>query len=143
MLFAAALLFVVFYLLYRGSRWLLAKRGSRWGIRDIGDYASLPALILVGLVLGFFTDPIGDAFSRTIEHHADIYGLEVIHGIVPDSSQAAAQSFQILGETSLSYPYTSRALLFWTADHPSIPDRVRFAATYDPWDQGREPRFVK
>jgi len=143
MLFADALLLVIFYLWYRFGSWLIDRKSARWGIRGIGDYASLPALILVIWVLAFFADPIGSAFSRTIEHHADIYGLEVIHGLIPDSSQAAAQSFQVLGETSLSYPYPNRFLVFWTADHPTISDRVRFAATYDPWAEGREPQFVK
>jgi STE24 endopeptidase len=143
MLFFAALLFVLFYLGFRASLWLIRSRGSRWGILNLGDWASLPALILVISVIGFFADPIGNAFSRTIEHHADIYGLEVIHGLVPDSQQAAAQSFQVLGENSLSYPYPNRFLVWWMADHPPICDRVPFAASYDPWSKGESPQFVK
>lgn len=143
MLFAALTMFILFYVGFRLSLWLVARQGTRWGIRDIGDWASLPALILVVSVIGFFFQPADNGFSRLIEHHADIYGLEVIHGIVPDANQAAAQSFQVLGETSLSYPYPSRLLVFWTANHPPIPDRVRFAATYDPWTPGRQPQFVK
>ena len=60
-----------------------------------------------------------------------------------DSQQAAAQSFQVLGETSLSYPYPSRLLVWWLADHPPICDRVPFAANYDPWSRGQAPQFVK
>jgi len=143
MLFSAGFLFVLYYLGFRASLWLLRSNGGRWGILNLGDWASLPALILVISVISFFADPIGNAFSRTIEHHADIYGLEVIHGIVPDSQQAAAQSFQILGENSLSYPYPNRFLVWWIADHPPICDRVPFAANYDPWSKGESPRFVK
>jgi Zn-dependent protease with chaperone function len=143
MLFFAALTLPIFYLGYRLSLWLIAQQPAGWGIRELGDWASLPALILVISIIGFFVEPAGNAFSRTIEHHADIYGLEVIHGIVPDANQAAAQSFQVLGETSLSYPYPNRFLVFWLADHPPIPDRVKFAVSYNPWAEGREPRFVK
>jgi STE24 endopeptidase len=143
MLFIAGFLFVLYYLGFRASLWLLARKQQRWQIGNVGDWASLPALLLVISVIAFFAQPAGSAFSRMLEHHADIYGLEVIHGIVPDSQQAAAQSFQVLGETSLSYPYPSRFLVWWLADHPPISDRVPFAANYDPWGQGKDPRFVK
>lgn len=143
MLFFAALTLPIFYLAYRLSLWLIATQPARWRIRDIGDWASLPALILVISVIAFFAEPAASGFSRMVEHHADIYGLEVIHGLVPDANQAAAQSFQVLGETSLSYPYPNRFLTFWLADHPPIPDRVKFAVSYDPWAPGRSPRFVK
>jgi len=32
---------------------------------------------------------------------------------------------------------------FLFADHPTFPDRVHFFVTYDPWQPGREPEFVK
>ena len=142
MLFGFAVTFFAFYLGYRFSLWVIDRFGSRWHIRELGDWASLPALILVISIVAFFLEPVGNGFSRVIEHHADIYGLEVIRGIVPDSHQAAAQSFQVLGETSLSYPYPSPFLVFWMADHPPIPARVRFAVTYDPCAPGHHPRFV-
>ena len=143
MLFTAGLFFVVFYLTFRLALWIIGQYGPRWSIRDVGDWASLPALILIISVVAFLIQPASSGFSRMLEHHADIYGLEVIHGIVPDANQAAAQSFQVLGETSLNYPYPNPFMTFWFADHPTIPDRVRFAATYDPWAPGHEPRFVK
>jgi Zn-dependent protease with chaperone function len=143
MIFFAGFSFVLFYLGYRASIRLLARFGPRWAIRDLGDWASLPALLMVISVLGFFAQPAASAFSRTLEHHADIYGLEVIHGIVPDSQQVAAQAFQVLGENSLSYPDPSRVLVWWLADHPPICDRVPFAANYNPWDKGQQPEFVR
>jgi hypothetical protein len=39
-----------------------------------------------------------------LEHQADQYGLEVTHGLTPDSGQIAAQAFQVLGEVGLSDP---------------------------------------
>lgn len=140
----AALGILVFLLLaFYTMRWALARWGPRWEIRDITDWASLPVLLLALAVFGFLGEPIGNSFSRVLEHNADIYGLEVIHGIVPDSSQEAAQAFQILGEVSLDDPHPSPFIEFWLYDHPSISERVRFASQYDPWGKGQPPKYVK
>jgi Zn-dependent protease with chaperone function len=128
---------------YHALRWMLRRWGERWAIRGVADWESLPALLLVLTVLSFAAEPLGNWISRVQEHHADIYGLEVIHGIVPDAPQAAAQAFQILGEISLSDPHPSRFIEFWRYDHPSVADRVAFAASYNPWAAGRAPRYVK
>jgi STE24 endopeptidase len=77
------------------------------------------------------------------EHNADIYGLEVIHGIVPDPAQTAAQSFQIMGEIGLADPSPSPFIEFWLYSHPSVSERIRFAAEYDPWGQGKAPKYVR
>jgi Zn-dependent protease with chaperone function len=87
--------------------------------------------------------PAFNAVSRHYEHQADQYGLEVIHGIVPDSSRVAAISFQKLGEVSLDYPYVSRFWEFWAWNHPTIASRMIFAQTYRPWDEGKQPELVK
>ncbi len=136
-------LLALFYLSYRVSNWLMARYGERWGIRDLGDWASLPLLALVLSVFLFLDTPGLNAVSRHFEHQADQYGLEVIHGLVPDSQQAAAQSFQILGERSLDYPYVGKFAEFWNWNHPTIRDRVIYAQTYDPWGEGKQPEFVK
>jgi Zn-dependent protease with chaperone function len=78
-----------------------------------------------------------------MEHQADRYGMEVIHGIVPNPNQTAAQSFQAIGENGLDYPYPNRLLIFWTYDHPAIGDRVQFVLHYKPWEEGKQPEFVK
>jgi Zn-dependent protease with chaperone function len=136
-------LFVGLYLLYRISNWLLPRVQQRWHIRELGDWAAVPMLFLIFSVLGFIATPLGSTFSRQLEHNADIYGLEVTHGINANSQEAAAHAFQVLGELSLSYPYPSKAVVFWYYDHPAIPDRVRFAHEYDPWSKGEQPKYVK
>jgi Zn-dependent protease with chaperone function len=137
------ILLVLFYVGYRLVNWGLARYGPRWGLRDLSDWASLPLLMLVLSVLAFFATPAFNAVSRHYEHQADQYGLEVIHGLVPDSSMNAARSFQILGEVSLDYPYVNRFWEFWAWSHPAIASRMIFAQTYRPWDEGEEPEFVK
>jgi Zn-dependent protease with chaperone function len=77
------------------------------------------------------------------EHEADVYGLEAIHGLVPDSPRAAAEAFQLLGEANLSDPDPGPFITFWLYDHPPLAERLRFAAQYDPWGKGEAPRFVK
>jgi len=140
---AAVGLLILFYLAFRTIGWVLARWGAAWGIRGLDDWACLPALLLLVSVFSFIGTPIGSAVSRYFEHQADQYGLEVTHGLTPDSSQVAAQSFQILGEVDLSDPAPNPVDVFLFYSHPPIPDRVRFALTYDPWNQGRQPEFVK
>jgi Zn-dependent protease with chaperone function len=143
MAFVAVVLFVFFYLGYRGMNWLLAAKRTRWEIRAIDDWASLPVLMLLLSIFSFIATPIFSSYSRIHEHEADVYGLEVIHGIVPDSQKVAAQSFQILGEINLSDPNPNPLIKLWLYDHPSISERVTFARNYDPWSKGEAPRFVK
>lgn len=140
--FAAGGLLVLFFLLYRCIGGLLARGGPGWGIHAVDDWASLPAFLVLIAVFSFIGNPIGSAFSRHVEHQADQYGLEVTHGLTPDSSQIAAQSFQILGEVDLADPDPSRLDIFLFYDHPSIPDRIRFCLSYDPWSKGEQPEFV-
>jgi Zn-dependent protease with chaperone function len=142
-LFACAVLVFFLYLAYRLLHWMLARWGETWGIRGPDDLASLPALILLLAVFGFLLTPILNAYSRHLEHQADQYGLEVIHGLIPDAPVVAAHTFQILGEVDLEEPNPSTAVKFWFYNHPPLDERMRFAQTYDPWSQGRAPEFVK
>jgi Zn-dependent protease with chaperone function len=128
---------------YHAMTRMTARWGGRCGITGVDDWASLPLLMLTMTALSFAAEPATNSFSRMLEHNADVYGLEVIHGIVPDAPQAAAQAFQILGEVSLSDPTPSPLIEFWLYDHPAVSDRVRFAAEYDPWGQGTAPKYVK
>jgi Zn-dependent protease with chaperone function len=142
-LFFAAMLFVLHYVAFRTIGWLLARSGSAWGIRSLDDWASLPALLLLMTLFGFASGAIGNTFSRYQEHQADIYSLEVTHGIVPDAGQAFARSFQIYGETVLVDPDPNSINVFLFFDHPTVSDRIHLGVTYDPWSKGESPQFVK
>ena len=141
--FAAVMLFVLFYLGYRTIGWVLARWGTRWGIRGLNDWASFPALLLLLSIFGFIAGPINSAVSRYDEHQADQYGLEVTHGLTPDSGQIAAQAFQVLGEVDLSDPEPNPVNVFLFYSHPPIPDRVIYSLTYNPWANGGTGEFVK
>jgi Zn-dependent protease with chaperone function len=132
-------------LLFAGShivRWTIARWGTQWRIQDTADWASLPAMLLIVAFFSFLTEPIINGYSRWQEHQADIYGLEITHGIVPDSSDAAARSFQVMGEIGLDEPHPNRFIEFWLYSHPSTSDRLAFALNYHPWLAG-SARYVK
>jgi len=139
----AVLVLALFYLAYRCTGWMLERWGEHWGIRSIDDWASLPMLLLLISCLTFLAAPAFNSISRYFEHEADRYGLEVIHGLVPDSSQVAARYFLKSGETNLADPNPSPFIKFWLFDHPSRSERVQFAASYDPWSRGEQPKYVK
>jgi STE24 endopeptidase len=142
-IFFSAMLFVLFYLGYRSIGWLLARSGAAWGIRALDDWASLPALLFLISIFGFAAGALGNTFSRFQEHQADIYGLEVTHGLVPDAGQAFARSFQIYGETVLVDPDPNPVNVLLFFDHPAVSDRIHLGVTYDPWSKGESPQFVK
>jgi Zn-dependent protease with chaperone function len=136
-------LFIGFYLLYLIANGAFARFHQRRHMRELGDWAAIPMLLLIFSIMSTISQPLGSAFSRTLEHNADIYGLEVTHGINANSQEAAAHAFQVLGELSLSYPYPNKFVVFWYADHPPINERVPFAHGYDPWGKGEQPKYVK
>jgi STE24 endopeptidase len=120
-------------LLYAGfhvTLWILNRYGPRWHIRGITDWASLPALLLIASVFVFFSEPVTNVYSRWQEHQADIYGLEIIQGIVPNRATVAAHTFQVLGEEGLDEPDPNPFIEFWTYTHPSISERVAFSANF-------------
>jgi STE24 endopeptidase len=141
--FFGVLLLVLFYVGYRLIGWTLARWGAGWQVRGLDDWASLPVLLLLFSIFSFLVNPAVSAFSRQQEHQADQFGLEVTHGLTPDSGQVAAQGFQILGEVDLADPDPNPVDVFLFYSHPSISDRVQFSLTYDPWANGGQGEFVK
>jgi Zn-dependent protease with chaperone function len=128
--FAAVLLLVGFWLTQRLAQAALARYGKRWHIRAVGDWSSLPLLLLLAALVSFLGEPLGNSFSRWQEHQADLYGLAITRPVTPDAGQVAAQAFQLLGEKSYSYPTPSPLLVFWSYSHPPIAERIRFALSF-------------
>jgi Zn-dependent protease with chaperone function len=141
--FFAVLLLVLFYLGFRSIGWVLSRWGEKWKIRGLDDWASLPVLLFLLSVFAFVANPVTSAFGRHYEHQADQYGLEVTHGLTPDSGQVAAQAFQILGEVDLADPDPNPVDVFLFYSHPPMPDRIPFSLSYDPWSKGEQGEFVK
>lgn len=142
-LFFAIAFLVACYAGYRVLHALLGKWGATWKIYGPQDWASLAVLLLIFEAFSFIGTPVESAFSRMQEHDADVFGLEVIHGIVPNSGEVAAHAFQVLGQEDLSDPNPPPFITFWLYSHPPLADRLVFAHTYDPWSKGQPTRYVK
>jgi len=141
--FGLAGVFVALYLAFGTLQWLLARSGERWGIASQQDWAALAVIVLIFNGIGFLAEPIGNGFSRMQEHAADVYGLEAIHGIIPNSNQIAAHAFQAMGELDLADPSPSPFITIWLYSHPPLGDRLEFAHNYNPWAKGESPKYVK
>jgi Zn-dependent protease with chaperone function len=139
---AVGLLFAL-YFLFRGLHWALDRWTKDWKIYGQEDWASLAVLLLLLQVLLFASSPVINGFSRMQEHAADVYGLEVIHGLVPNSEEVAGHAFQVLGELDLADPNPPAFIKFWLYSHPALAERLVFAHSYDPWSKGESPKYVK
>jgi Zn-dependent protease with chaperone function len=128
---------VFFYLGFLAVNRLVERFGARSGIEGVGDLASLPLVLAVLTMMVLLSDPLVNAISRHYEHQADQFGLEVAYGVVPDPNAAEMQSLQILGQEDLSDPDPSPFIRFWLYTHPPLGDRIRFAAVYRPWAEGK------
>ncbi len=112
------------------------------GVEGLGDLASLPIVLLVLTGLVFVASPAINGISRHYEHQADKFGLEVAYGIVPDPNTADVQAFQVLGAEDLEDPDPNPFICFWLYTHPPLDERIRFAASYTPWTEGKPFEFV-
>jgi Zn-dependent protease with chaperone function len=131
------------FVMYHALQWALKGWGDAWGVREQSDWAALPVLVLIISALTFLSEPIQNGISRSFEHAADVYGLEVTYGIVPNVQETAAHSFQVMGELDLADPNPPKFITFWLYSHPPLADRLKFAHDYDPWGEGKPPKYVK
>jgi STE24 endopeptidase len=136
-------LLLALYLMFRGLHWALDRWARDWNLYGQEDWASLAVLLLLLQALLFVSSPVISGFSRMQEHAADVYGLEVIHGLVPDSEEVAAHAFQVIGELDLSDPNPPPFITFWLYSHPPLAERLVFAHSYDPWSKGKSPKYVE
>ena len=146
----AIALFFVFWGCAGFARRLARRFGARWQLGGIetgqNPFASRQGflvLLLAVSAVNFLLQPVSNTYSRHIEHEADIYGQEAIHGIVADPQKTAVSAFNHLGEAWLEDPNPSPFIEFWEYNHPSTQNRATFAAHYDPWANGGRGRFFK
>jgi Zn-dependent protease with chaperone function len=133
--FLLAISIPVFYLLYRLYEPGLRRWGSRWGVTEPGDPASLPWLLLIASVIGFLLSPVISGYSRSQEHAADVFALEVTH-----LNEPFATAFVKMAEDSKRDPSPHPFMKYWTYSHPPIAERIPFALQYKPWEKGEPNR---
>jgi len=137
-LFYSAMAFVLFYLTYRSSQFLLNRYHHRFGFRHLYEFASLPLLLLVFTVFQLLFSPLFNYVSRQFEHQADRFGLEITQ-----NNQAAAEAFIALQQENLANPRPGPIYMFWRASHPSLGSRIDFCNDYCPWKEGDALEYGK
>jgi len=141
LMMAAAGTLLALWLAFHVAHWLVRRYGERWQVPAVEDWSAIVLLMLVFHVFSIASEPISNAIIRHVEHRADVYGQEVVHGIVADPQATGVRSFQTMGEESLDIPDPNPWMVFWTYDHPPTAKRAEFARDYDPWTPGGHPRF--
>ena len=122
--FAAALTFVLLWVLAALLRWSVRRGGERWRIADEADWAALPLLLLLATAVSFVSTPAANAWSRMDEHAADVYGQRVLSRLLPNAAQVEVDDFNRLGRAWLENPSPNRFVVWWTATHPPVADRA-------------------
>jgi Zn-dependent protease with chaperone function len=138
---SAAALFFIYWGCAAFSAWLVRRFGAPWGASDAASRTGFVVLLFAITIVSFLLQPVDNAIHRHFEHQADVYGLEAIHGLVPDPQQTAVAAFNALGAAWLDDPNPSPLIEFWLYDHPSTQDRCNFALHYNPWANGGRGKF--
>jgi STE24 endopeptidase len=119
-----SVLFVIFFAGLNWSlNWSLGRWGEKWQIHGVGDLAVLPLAALLGSIFFFVLTPLQNTVARTIEHEADMYGLNASRQ--PDGFAQAAIH---LGEYRKMTPGPLEEWIFF--DHPSGRRRIHDAMTW-------------
>src|SRR5215469_2259250 len=92
---------------------------------ELSDFANLPLLALVSVVLGFVLMPAMNAYSRYNERQADRYAFESITAIDPFVS-----SMNKLADQNLAERTPSRWVEWFFHSHPSISRRLAAAEAW-------------
>jgi len=126
----AAFLLGGFWLTDRLGRAAIRRFSGRWEFNELSDPTSLPLMVFLLTFFWLAILPFFNLFSRHIEHEADRFGLELTH-----QNHAAAMIFVKDAQTELAPDWGTFFLIF-QARHPSIRERIEFANSYKPWEQG-------
>jgi STE24 endopeptidase len=87
----------------------------------ITDPAGLPLIVLIVSACSFLSTPIGDAYSRRLEHEADAFGLDVVRD--PDATETSLRKFHTIDLSEYDPP---PFIEFWYYTHPSLRHRIEF-----------------
>ena len=130
--FFSALSFGLFFGSGLFMTWAVRRFGHRWGFTELHDLASIPLFGIALSLVGLLAQPLINGFSRTIEHEADTFSLEVTH-----LNDAGARAFMKLGSQNKANPEPPLVLKLYSYSHPPLIERVRYALDYRPWEAGR------
>jgi STE24 endopeptidase len=101
------------------ANWTLHYAVDQHMFEELSDFANLPLLALVSVVLSFLLMPALNAFSRFNERQADRYAFESIASVEPFIS-----SMNKLAEQNLAERTPSRWVEWFFHSHPAISRRL-------------------
>jgi len=114
----AGITFVGFW----AANWTLHYAVDHHMFEELSDFANLPLLALVSVVLSFLLMPALNAYSRFNERQADRYAFESIASVEPFVS-----SMNKLAEQNLAERTPSKWVEWFFHSHPSISRRLAAA----------------
>lgn len=104
------------------ANWVLHYAVDQHMFEELSDFANLPLLALVSVVLSFLLMPAMNAYSRFNERQADRYAFESIHSV-----GAFISSMNKLAEQNLAERTPSKWVEWFFHSHPSISQRLAAA----------------
>jgi STE24 endopeptidase len=116
----AVLAAVAFIFIDIGFGTLHALFGRLWGVRDFGDTAGLPIIVIMFSLFGLLSTPVTNSITRANEAEADIFGLNTARE--PDGFATIALK---LAEYRKLDPTPWEEVVFYT--HPSARSRIYMA----------------
>ena len=117
----AAITFVGFW----AANWTLHYAVDHHMFEELSDFANLPLLALVSVVLSLLLMPALNAYSRFNERQADRYAFESIASVDPFVS-----SMNKLAEQNLAERTPSKWVEWFFHSHPSISRRLAAAESW-------------
>jgi STE24 endopeptidase len=107
------------------ANWVLHYAVDQHMFEELSDFANLPLLALVSVVLSFLLMPALNAFSRFNERQADRYAFESIASVEPFIS-----SMNKLAEQNLAERTPSKWVEWFFHSHPAISRRLAAAEAW-------------
>jgi STE24 endopeptidase len=100
-----------------GFRALTGLFGGQWQVREVRDIAGLPLLAALGSLFFFVATPVANSITRTMEHQADIFGVNAVRK--PDAFATVALKLSTYRKLE---PGRLEEIIFF--DHPSGRSRI-------------------
>lgn len=113
------------------ANWVLHYAVDQHMFEQLSDFANLPLLALVSVVLSFVLMPAMNAYSRFNERQADRYAFESTETVEPFIS-----SMNKLAEQNLAERTPSKWVEWFFHSHPSISRRLEAA---EQWGRTQHP----
>jgi STE24 endopeptidase len=117
LLLMGLLVIAVFAFVHFGFRIATDLFGGQWQVRRLDDIAGLPLLAALSSLFFFFATPVSNTITRTMEHQADIFGVNAVRK--PDAFATVALKLSTYRKLD---PAPLEEIIFF--DHPSGRSRI-------------------